>query len=219
MWRALAMVAGLLCLAGCASELPSPLNPDKVKSLRLNDVVVTVAPDAEISWANAEHEFLVAHKASGAKPVKSADASPASLTDATTADAAEASALAASPAGKAFVHDKVAARLKAAFDTKLKPALQGGVRPVRLEVTVHAFSIPSALQRMALGGLPGMNATAVLKDAATGEVIVSQAKKNAFAMAGNGWGGVLLDQAFSDLDVRLAEAYADEYRRWLLHET
>lgn len=216
---ALAVLIASFCLAGCATGMPSPLSYDKIKSLRLNDVVVTVAPDASISWANAEHEYLTAHKASGAKPVKQDTAVPASLTDATSADAAEASALAASPEGKAFVRDKAAARLKTALDAKLKPALQSGVRPVRLEVTVHAFVIPSALQRVALGGMPAMNASAVLKDAATGEVIAAQPQKNAYAIAGNGWGGVLLDQAFSDLDVRLAEAYADDYRRWLLHET
>lgn len=219
MRQALTLLFLTFCLAGCASEIPSPLNPNAIKSLRLNDVVVTVAPDADISWANAEHEYLVAHKASGAKPVKQAAAEPTSLTDATSADAAEAGALAASPEGKAYVRNKAASRLKEALDAKLKPALQAGARPVRLEITVHSFVIPSALQRMALGGLPAMNASAVLKDAATGEVIVAQQKRNAMAMAGNGWGGVLLDQAFSDLDVRLAEAYADEYRRWLLHET
>ena len=38
------------------------------------------------------------------------------------------------------------------------------------------------------------------------------------AMSGNGWAGVLVDQALSDLDVRLAESYAEQYRKWLLHE-
>ena len=88
----------------------------------------------------------------------------------------------------------------------------------KLEVTVHAFSVPSAIQRVLVGGQPVLNASAVLKDATTGEVLVSRPNTMAMAMSGNGWAGVLVDQALSDLDVRLAESYAEQYRKWLLHE-
>jgi hypothetical protein len=33
--------------------------------------------------------------------------------------------------------------------------------------------------------------------------------------AGNGWAGVLADQAFEDLDVRLTQNYAVAYLDWL----
>jgi hypothetical protein len=218
MRQVLALLSLTFCLAGCASEAPSPLNANTIKSLQLTDVVVTVPSDAEISWGNAEHEYQVAHKALGAKPVR-AVVETGSLSDPATTDAAQASALAASPEGKAFVRDKVASRVKTSLETTVKPALQSGARPVRLEVAVHSFVIPSALQRLALGGVPIMTASAVLKDAATGEVIASQPGKMSAAMAGNGWAGVLVDQAFSDLDVRVADSYSQQYRAWLLGES
>ena len=52
----------------------------------------------------------------------------------------------------------------------------------------------------------------------TGEVFATRPNAIAMAMAGNGWAGVLVDQALSDLDVRLTESYAEQYRKWLLHE-
>jgi len=218
MRQVLTLLCVVLCVGGCASELPSPLNASAIKSLQLTDVVVTVPPDAEVSWGNAEHEYQVAYKSSGAKPIKPV-VETGTLNDPASSDAAEASALAASPEGKAFVRDKVASRVKTSLETKVKPALQSGAKPVRLEVTVHSFIIPSALQRVTLGGVPILSASAVLKDAATREVIASQPGKLSAAMAGNGWAGVLVDQAFSDLDVRVADSYAEQYRAWLLNET
>jgi hypothetical protein len=205
-------------VAGCASEIPSPLGADAIKTMRLTDVAVTVAPDAIIWWGNAEHEYVAAHNASAQKPSKQPVVETGSLHDPVGADTAESNALAATPEGKAFVRAKAASRVKDALDTGLKPALQSGTRPVKLEVTVHAFSVPSAIQRVLVGGQPVLNASAVLKDATTGEVLVSRPNTMAMAMSGNGWAGVLVDQALSDLDVRLAESYAEQYRKWLLHE-
>ncbi len=208
----------LFLFGGCASEIPSPLGADAIKSMRLTDVAVTVAPDAEISWGNAEHEYVTAHKASNPKPSKQPVVETGSIHDPVGADTSEANAIAATPEGKAFVRAKAASRVKDALDTGLKPALQSGTRPVKLEITVHAFSVPSAVQRVLVGGHPLLKASAVLKDATTGEVLVSRPNSVAVAMSGNGWAGVLVDQALSDLDVRLAESYAEQYRRWLLHE-
>ncbi len=214
----IALLGVAFLVAGCASEIPSPLGADAIKSMRLTDVAVTVAPDAIISWGNAEHEYVTAHNASSPKPSKQPVVETGSIHDPVGADTAESNALAATPEGKAFVRAKAASRVKEALDTGLKPALQSGTRPVKLEVTVHAFTVPSAIQRVLVGGQPVLNASAVLKDATTGEVLVSRPNTMAMAMSGNGWAGVLVDQALSDLDVRLAESYAEQYRKWLLHE-
>lgn len=172
-----------------------------------------------ISWGNAEHEYVTAHNASSPKPSKRPVVETGSIHDPVGADTSESNALAAaSPEGKACVRAKAASRVKDALDTGLKPALQSGTRPVKLEVTVHAFSVPSAIQRVLVGGQPVLNASAVLKDATMGEVLVSRPNTIAMAMSGNGWAGVLVDQALSDLDVRLAESYAEQYRKWLPHE-
>ena len=39
---------------------------------------------------------------------------------------------------------------------------------------------------------------------------------HAAAYAGAGWGGVLLDQLGDDLDVRVVNSYAEQYRDWLI---
>ena len=102
-------------VAGCAAEIPSPLGADAIKTLRLTDVAVTVAPDAVIWWGNAEHEYVAAHSASAQKPSKQPVVETGSIHDPVGADTAEANALAATPEGKAFVRAKAASRVKEAL--------------------------------------------------------------------------------------------------------
>lgn len=213
----------LLCLtasmAGCALAPPSPLGSDQIKTLRLTDISVSTAPDAEIVWGNAEHEFVTAHKAENPKPATAAPIETASLTNGAPTETSEYNAIANSPEGRAHIRSKAESRVKDALETNLKPALQSGTRPVRLEVSIRTFFVPSPVQRVVVGGVPGMTATAVLKDAETGQTLAQIKDQFTVAPAGNGILGVLVDQAFSDLDVRVANSYADAYRRWLLQET
>jgi hypothetical protein len=48
-----------------------------------------------------------------------------------------------------------------------------GARPVRLEIVVKRFTVPSVASRILIGGDPDMAASATLVDARTGAVILS----------------------------------------------
>lgn len=211
------LLALVLALAGCAAAPPSPLGRDQVARLRLDQVSVTMAPDAAVSWGAAEDEYVKSKAAElPAAKLKQPVQETASLASPASATDAQYAALVASPEAKAFVRDRAASRLKTAFEESVKPAVQAGTQPVRLEITVKSFQVPSALQRVIVGGQPTVLASIELKDAATGAVLASRPDFGTTAYAGNGWGGVLLDQAMDDLDVRLTKAAAETYRDWLV---
>ena len=160
------------------------------RSMRLTDVAVTVAPDADNLLGQRRARVRDRTQRVGSRsPPNSPSSRRARSTIPSARTRLSSNALAATPEGKAFVRAKAASRVKEALDTGLKPALPSGTRPVKLEVTVHAFTVPSAIQRVLVGGQPVLNASAVLKDATTGEVLVSRPNTMAMAMSGNGWGG------------------------------
>lgn len=202
-------------LGACATVPPSPLTLTSAQQLRLDHIDVAVAPDANVSWGNAEHEFVASERNQGRAP-KPQPKTATRLSDPQTADADADRALAGSPEGKAYVRDKIKDRLGQALDQRVKSRLQAGQRSTRLEVTVKSFVIPSAIQRVLIGGVPVIVASAVLKDSATGEVIAERKDMGSIAIAGNGWGGVLADQFFDDLDVRVVDNYAQQFHEWLV---
>lgn len=208
----LALIAG-----ACATIPPSPLSADAAKSLRLEGVNVSLAPDATVMWANAEQEYVAAHDAK-ATPAKKAvtETGAIGLTDPNAATSSHYNELVKSPEGQSYVKSRVTTRLSTALEGQLKPRMQTGVKAVKLEVVVHQFSVPSAVQRVVIGGVPVIKASAVLRDAATGAVIAERKEMIAVSYAGNGWGGVLADQMMEDLDVRLVNSYASQFSDWLL---
>jgi hypothetical protein len=203
-----AVVVLVAALSGCASAPPSPLGKADVARLRLDQVTVAVAPDATVNWANAEDEFAKS-KAATLSAAKQPVQETGSLAAPGTPADSQYAALIASPEAKAYVRERVAGRVKAALEETVKPALNTGTQAVRLEVTVKSFVVPSAIQRVIVGGQPMVMASIELKDAATGAVLASRPDFLAVAYAGNGWGGVLVDQTLDDLDVRLARNAAE----------
>jgi hypothetical protein len=218
MWRLLAVAILTLSIAGCATAPPSPLGADQIKSLRLTEISVVTAPDAKIIWGNAEQEFVTQHRTVKPSAATRTVAETGSLPDAAVADTAEYNEIVKSPEAQAYVRHRAEARVRESLEVSLKPALQTGARPVRLEVSISEMFVPSAALRVVVGGVPTIMATAVLKDAATGETLATNTNQLAAATAGNGVIGVLVDQGFSDLDARVANSYAEAYRRWLLHD-
>lgn len=95
------------------------------------------------------------------------------------------------------------------------PKLATGTREVKLEVEVHSFLIPTAIQRVVVGGTPMMGAMTYLRDARTGAQL-AKLDRMASGMAGNGVLGVLVDQAFSDLDDRVLDRWIEQVESWLL---
>ncbi len=210
MWRA-CVVSALCCLlAACASLPANTLAVNEINSYKLESVAVSVPPDAKVWWGNAEREFAEKH---GEKVLAEL------RTTKEGRDAIEASpkeAINNSPQCKQYLRDEASRRLQTALMGSVGPELRGTL-PVRLEVVIHELTIPSPVQRVVIGGVPGMSATATLVDAQTGKALLTYPKLLVFGAAGSGVAGVLFDQISSDdLYERVITNYAAQYRQWLL---
>ncbi len=184
-----------LSLAGCVTA-SNTLAPHQVADLRLQSVAVTFSPNARIWWGDGERAF----------------ASSKGL------PALQAEEAARSAEGQAYLRHAIAAKLGPAFESQLRTALTG-TRPVRVEITVKDLDIASAAQRILLGGHHRLTADVNLVDARSGAVVLAFSEQNAIAHAGQGIGGVLLDNAFLGEPIdRVVENYAAQYRNWLLRK-
>ena len=186
-------VAILSCLAAACTTLPNTLAPDQVATFRLASVEIS-APDATaVSWSEGETAFA-ATRGLGAH---------------------NASDLAQTPEARLYLRTRVATRLKEAFERALTAKL-AGTRPVRVKVDVKVLAIPSAGQRILVGGNPSMLATVTLTDAASGAVLIVYRDQVSSVPGGAGLIQTLVtDILFSPALDRLSERYADDYARWL----
>lgn len=202
-------VAVVPLVAGCAT-VANDLTIEEVRSLRITGVDVVFKPEAELWWGNAEREF-VERVQSGAltgparAPRKAADGPPDS--------ADEFQRIASSPESIAYQREKLSGMIKDRLNREVLPQFQGS-RGARLLVEVQGFTIPSAVQRVVLGGNPILGAVTVLKDEASGKELAKM-DRIAAAPAGSGIIGVAIDQGFSDLEDRVIGSYADQVRQWL----
>jgi hypothetical protein len=120
------------------------------------------------------------------------------------------------------VHAMLGARIKAGVEPVIAERLNGS-RPVRLDIVVRQFTIPSVGQRVLIGGDPQMFASATLVDARTGAVIVAHPDLEAFMPGGHGIIGVAVAAAMDNAmnqtqESKLIARYANAYRNWLTHE-
>jgi hypothetical protein len=205
-------------LSGCATATPTPLTVASAKTLSLDSINVTVAPDAQIAWANVEQEYANKRTAEGSMPKRkiTETGSIGLNSDPNAGDTSALAELMKSPEAQSYVRDRISSGLKTALEKSLLPELKTGNRSTRLDVTVTTFSIPSAIQRVIVGGAPIVVASAALKDAATGEVLAERKDMPAVGFAMNGLGGVLADQLGDDLDVRVVGAYSSQFKDWLV---
>lgn len=208
---ALSLMAAL-ALTGCAIETAG-LSLSDVRSLRLEVVEVSAAPGATFWWGNAEREFAAnAAGPAGSQPKadkgKGKGESPPDSSE-------RYAALVASPEARAFMANKASSLVKAKLTSDVLPRYQG-TRRAKLVVVIQQFSIPSPIQRATLGGVPVMIADVSVVDAVTGARIAqSQKPLSAAAQAGNGLVGVMVDQAFSGLEERMAASFAQRVVLWL----
>ncbi len=203
---------GALCcfLAACAALPANTLAVNEIASYKLETVAVSVPPDAHIWWGNAEREFAEKHGERVLTELRSTKEGREAI------EASAKEAINNSLQCKQYQRDQASRRLEAALVGYVGPELRGS-QAVRLEVVIHELTIPSAAQRVVIGGAPAMLASATLVDARTGKVIVTYPKLLAIAAAGNGVAGVLFDQLSSDdLYDRVIMNYATQYRQWLL---
>lgn len=208
-------VLAALAVAACAT-ISNPLSEAELQSIRISGVDVRYAPEAEVYWPEAEQNYVAGVQAQSTRPVKAeARVAAADITSGGGENSnSEYTQIAETPEARQHLRDRVAAMVKTQAEKTLLPHFTG-TRDTRLEVTVHGFNIPPAVQRVVLGGQPMLAAVTVLKDSATGKEL-ARLDRLAAGYAGNGLLGVALDQAGDDLHVRVLEAWGDQLRQWLL---
>lgn len=198
----------VLLLAGCATASVS-LTADEMRTIRIERIDVSYTEDAGIMWDKAEVPYVERVKAAKAA-AKAKQRRPAQEEEPSVTEHQE---IMSTPEAKQYLRDTLAAELKKRLGGAILPKFQGTRRAV-LEVKVHAMMIPNPLQRVVIGGTPMLGTVTVLRDSVTGKELAKLDRNNA-AMAGNGVLGVLVDQAFSDLDERVFNAYLDNVSAWL----
>jgi hypothetical protein len=206
------LLTAIVGLGGCATAMMT-LSKDELRNIRVARVDVVYDKDSGIMWEKAEVEYIELARAratKGQKPKPWKQEMPEDI----EAKKNEYQELVNSPEGKAHIQAKLSNEIRNRLTPALTQKFPGGTRPVVVEVTVKSFIIPSAAQRVVLGGSPMIGAVTVLKDAQTGAVLAKMDRATAGA-AGNGMLGVLVDQAFSDLEDRVLEAYNQQVVDWL----
>ena len=196
MFSRLLMIVSLgLMLGGCVTA-SNTLAPNQVATMRFQSVSVSFQPGSRIWWGDGERAYA-ASKGQNALQAEEA---------------------AKSEEGQAYIRNAIAPRLSQAFEKNLRPELTGA-RPVRVEIKVKEVEIASAIQRFLIGGHHRLRADVDLVDARSGAVILAFSDQGAMAQAGQGVGGVLLDNAFlGDPIDRVIQNYATQYRNWLLRK-
>jgi hypothetical protein len=206
------VLAALLGLGGCATAMMT-LSKDELQNIRVARVDVVYEKDSGIMWEKAELEYIQLAKSRQTKDEKPKPWKQVMPED-IEAKKNEYQELVNSPEGKAHIQARLRQEISTRLGNALAPKFSGGTRPVVVEVTVKAFIIPSPAQRVVLGGAPTIGAVTVLKDAQTGAVLAKM-DRAAAGYAGNGVLGVLVDQAFADLEDRVLESYNRQVVDWL----
>lgn len=206
-------VAAAIMLQGCVAPQIAGMSFAEIRTLKIETVEVTADPAGTIWWGKAEREYAEKAKhlppADGKGKPKKAD----ELVD----EAAAHAAIVESPEGKAFLRDKVSAMMRERLVKLVVPQYQG-TRRAKLVIKIQSMIIPSAAQRVLIGGAPMIAGHARVVDIATGAELAKtpeDAPLMVAAAAGNGVLGVLVDQAFADLEDRLMDNFADRVVKWL----
>jgi Family of unknown function (DUF6778) len=193
----LAVLGIALALAGCKT-IENSLTANDVAAMKLTGVPVSFAPDARVQWEDG----IRAYATSKVIP----DDQIATATD--------------TPDGKAYTQNMLAPHIKASIEQAMAGQLAGS-RPVRLDIVVKNFALPSAVQRIMIGGAREMTADAILVDAKTGAVIIAYPDLRAYLVAGQGVLGTAVQAAVDNAASRavvdqVADRYGQSYRDWLL---
>jgi hypothetical protein len=183
------------------------LSPQELQTIRIERVDVVYKPDAFIQWEKVALPYVEKHSLKTKKPWKQV------MMEDEEAAKNEYQTIINSPEGKRYMQSVLTAELKKRVGAAIVPKFQG-TRPVVLEITVHGLSIPGPAQRVIWGGAPVLGAATTLKDASTGEEL-AKLNKASGGYAGNGLLGVLIDQAFEDLEDRVFNAYIQNLSNWL----
>lgn len=213
------LAAALLAmlLAACATST-NLLSEADIASLRIERIDVKFKADASISWYKIEQEFVEREMAKRTAKGGALRAKARSVADAhdngPDAVSAEASAIASSPEAQAYVREALARLVRQRLEKEVLPEFKG-TRPAVLEIEIIGFVIPSAAQRLVIGGQPVFGALRVLRDGKSGAELAKLDQASA-AAAGQGILGVAIEQALPDLEERLMDQFVRQTRAWLL---
>jgi hypothetical protein len=203
----------LLCLllGGCATSTMS-LSLNELQSIRIDRVEIVYTEEAQIFWETEETAYVEKVKA---EQVASGEHKPWKqvLEEDKKRAEGEFQRIINTPEARQHLRDLLKAKINQRVSAAIVPLFQG-TRPVVMEITIHIFTIRGPVQRVVLGGTPVLGAVTVLKDAQTGEEL-AKLDRAAAGYAGNGWLGVLVDQAFDDLDDRVMDQYINNLLSWL----
>jgi hypothetical protein len=185
-------------LAGCVTAENS-LSQNDIAGMKLTGVNVSFAPKAFVFWEEGERAYA------GAK----------AMSDAQVADARR------TPEYKDYVYGMLGPRIKAGVEQAMAGQLVG-TRPVRLEIVVRRFQVPTVAERVLIGSDPQMFAAATLVDARTGAVILAHPDLEASALGGGGLIRTAMQAALDSSrnetpEGRLIASFGRTYREWLTH--
>jgi hypothetical protein len=120
-----------------------------------------------------------------------------------------------SPAARrAFLERKAAGRIRAALDAEIRPAFRG-TDPARLKVAIRRLEVPSAIQRILVGGSNALRADILVVDAKTGQPLLNAPDFNGVASGGSGLVQVAVEQMFPDPIDRVSRVFASALKGWL----
>jgi hypothetical protein len=169
------------------STVDNKLSPEQVGSFRLAAVNVRFADDVPVIWPDEARSFAEA------KGV-----------DAGSADA------------QAHVKSTIASKIRTMMQRRLGDRLVGS-RPVRFEVLVKKFQIPTTFVLVAGSGYHTFTAQVDLVDAKSGETLATNPEVHGFVAPSPGVVGALVDTAlFEGPAERLIDSFGLQYRMWLL---
>jgi hypothetical protein len=192
------VAASILFLVGCVTVAPHTVSLDTIHNLKIVDVEIT-GGEAIRSWPEGEKAYA-----------QSPGADPAIIQGLQT------KAISLFPPVRDFAAAQLRTMLRAEFDAKLGPALNGP-RAVRAVVHLKKFDIPSGGRLILTGSEPAsFDADVTLVDARTGAPVVSYPGKTALYYNSGGIGGALLSAIADDPAIQLVQKYTGYYRDWLL---
>jgi hypothetical protein len=130
--------------------------------------------------------------------------------------------VARTPEYRDYVRNLVGAEIKGGVEQAMAGRLNGS-RPVRLEIVVEHFKVPSVMSSVLIGGDPVMTASATLVDARTGAVILANPEMHAFLVTAHGIIGTAVQAAVdsarkTNQEDMLIDRFSQDYRHWLTHE-
>jgi hypothetical protein len=175
------------------------LSQNDIAAMKLTSVSVSFSPNAYVQWEDGGRAYAASKGGTDNQSV-----------------------VANTPEANAYVRNLLASRIKAGIE-KVMAGQLNGVRPVRLEVVVKRFDIPSALESILINSARGMTADARLVDARTGAFIAANADVAVALPAGGGLLGTAVQAAIDNAAdqspaQKLIDRYAGDYRDWLLRK-